>query len=278
MIKLDVKDYLKVLEPLKTLEINTLFAQSVIRGQVSGTVYVDNAQEPGTFFIVHPYGMSLLFGDLNNGEFTAGLQQYLLNSGKERDKAEWLQSYPCEWSEKIEKLAGSFIVESSNMENAASDNTAKIIKHTRVNFQFDKERYEAIKQQMKNPTCNIVKTSAEMFEKISGAVIPRFFWTDGNDFEKNGAGYSLLCNEEIASTAFSAFLLDGKLEIGIETSDKYRGRGFAVSVCSALIDYCLINGLEPVWSCRLENTASYQLAQKLGFVPTIEIPYYQLPV
>lgn len=33
---------------------------------------------------------------------------------------------------------------------------------------------------------------------------------------------------------------------------------------------------EPIWSCRLENTGSYKLAQKIGFLPTAEIPYYRL--
>jgi hypothetical protein len=34
--------------------------------------------------------------------------------------------------------------------------------------------------------------------------------------------------------------------------------------------------LEPVWACRLENDGSYKLAQKLGFEPVLEIPYYRL--
>ncbi len=278
MIKLDVNGYIKVLEPLKALEINTLFAQAVIHRQIPGTVYVDNIKDPEAFYIAHPYGMSLLFGEVNNENFIGGLEQYLFNLNKERDKSEWLQGFPCAWSEIIDKLAGSSLTESSNVGKGTPENKAQVIKHTRVNFKFDKNRYLEIKQQLESSPGNLVKTTAEMFKKITGTVVPAFFWTDGNDFETNGAGYSLLYNGEIAATAFSAFLLDGKLEIGIETSDKYRGKGFAVLVCSALIDYCLMNGLEPVWACRLGNTASYQLAQKLGFVPTINIPYYQLPV
>ncbi len=79
-----------------------------------------------------------------------------------------------------------------------------------------------------------------------------------------------------AATAFSAYILDDQLEIGIETLAEFRKMGFAELVCGALIDYCLDSGYEPVWSCRFENTASYPLAQKMGFVPVSITPYYRL--
>lgn len=60
------------------------------------------------------------------------------------------------------------------------------------------------------------------------------------------------------------------------TVDAHRGKGYAVSVCSALIDYCLDHDLEPVLACRLENEGSYYLAQKLGFRPSVTLPYYRL--
>ncbi|MCL1874757.1 MAG: GNAT family N-acetyltransferase [Synergistaceae bacterium] len=74
------------------------------------------------------------------------------------------------------------------------------------------------------------------------------------------------------------YLHDDKLEIGIETVEKYRGMGFARAACMALIDYCIENGLEPVWSCRLENTPSTNLAKSLGFFETMRLPYYHIPV
>ncbi len=268
MYELNVTDYYKVVEPVKSLEINTLFAQTVLHHKLSGKVYVDNVIEPKTFYILHPYGMSLLFGEAHNEEFNRRLGQYLLNSRKERIKGEWLQVYPENWKILMDRLADSSMVEGGS--------SGKIIKHTRVNFQFSQERYEAIKPKLANDGIEIIKTTAEMFDKIQGAVIPKFFWKDGNDFETNGCGYSLICEGDIASTAFAGFILDGKLEIGIETSENFRGKGYAAMVCAKLIDYCLSRGLEPVWACRLENTASYMLAQKLGFIPTLEIPYYYI--
>jgi hypothetical protein len=36
-------------------------------------------------------------------------------------------------------------------------------------------------------------------------------------------------------------------------------------------------GLTPVWSCRTENKESFRLAESLGFVPVLQLPYYELP-
>jgi RimJ/RimL family protein N-acetyltransferase len=66
------------------------------------------------------------------------------------------------------------------------------------------------------------------------------------------------------------------LEIGIETAEEFRRKGFAEIVCEAIIEYCIANKYEPVWSCRLENSGSYILAQKMGFEPIYKIPYYRL--
>ena len=63
MILLETKDYYKVANSITTVEINTLFARAVIEQKVQGKIYVDGILEsPQTFYIQHPYGMSLLFG------------------------------------------------------------------------------------------------------------------------------------------------------------------------------------------------------------------------
>lgn len=113
---------------------------------------------------------------------------------------------------------------------------------------------------------------------MQGSVIPKYFWRNEDQFQNKGIGFSLIYDGEVASTAFSSCRFENQLEIGIETLEKYRGKGFALYVCSVLINYCIENGLEPIWACRMENIASYQLAHKLGFIPTHSIPYYRLSV
>ena len=145
-----------------------------------------------------------------------------------------------------------------------------------MNFSFNVQKYAQFEKRTIPEHDLIVKTDAVLFEQMTGSVIPQKFWDNAKDFETNGSGYTLLHNGEIAATAFSAFVHENLLEIGIETVEKYRGNGYAELVCCKLIDKCLESGLVPVWSCRSENTASVRLAGKLGFETTLSFPFYRL--
>lgn len=261
MIRLEPAQYDRILGPLGTLKMNTLFAESVLRQDVDGAVYVDRIEEPQVFYIAHAYGMSLLCGDMHQTDFNEALQKYWLAS-EERQQREWLQVYPDGWNDRIRALI-------------SQDGKGNIQEHTRVNFRFDKARYSELRITEHKPGLVPVRTDKEMFEQAQGAVIPRYFWRNADQFLSEGIGFSLVLDGQVAATAFAAFIIRGRLEIGIETVEAYRGQGLARIVCMALIDYCLAHDLEPVWACRLGNQGSYHLAQQLGFVPTLQLPYYQ---
>lgn len=82
MILLDVRDYKKAEKPLREVGFNTLFAESVIHGKTPGQVYADDEANPSVFYVVHPYGMSLLFGAADKPGFNQWLQQYLLDKAR----------------------------------------------------------------------------------------------------------------------------------------------------------------------------------------------------
>ena len=274
MILLDGSEYCKVEKPLKKVVINNLFARTVIEKHLPGKVYVDSINTPSTFYVIHPYGMSLLFGNPNNDKFNTWFRQYALNVDKSRNKYEWVQVFPDNWDDKFKELFGNDLINNSNN---SDDIEGKVELNGRVNFKFNGDAYSVFKQDNIKSAFKIVRTDKESFNNMKGSVVPMHFWTDAESFLKHGVGFSLFCDNELASTAYSAYVHDNFLEIGIETIEEYRGRGLAQSVCSALIDYCLQNNLDPVWSCRLENTASCKLAQKLGFEPVSKRTYYKLP-
>ena len=274
MIQLPIEKYNLLIEPLKMVTINNLFASSVIERHVTGKVFVDKIDIPKTFYIIHPYGISLLFGDYTNHDFNREFCDYALNIEKNRSKFEWMQASPREWDRVLKDLLGDKLIKES--ENIDKIESGIVEMNTRVNFKFNKDKYLNAKMGYVQSDDLIVRTGFKEFIGMTGSVIPQYFWDNADDFVKNGVGFSLICNGQIASTAYSAFVLEDKLEIGIETVEKYRGHGFAEKSCSRLIEYCLERNLEPIWSCRLENMASYQLAQKLGFEPTIMIPFHRL--
>jgi len=275
MILLDKKEYYKASEPLQQVEINHLFADAVVLGHVDGRIYVDNTIKPDAFYIEHPYGMSLLFGSTTNESFNKWLIQHALNIHKIRNRFEWLQAFPKAWNEYIASEWSKHLIKQKDNEAGMQDD--KIEENTRVNFRFNKAIYLEFKHKYIQADVAVVTTDRQMFESMQGSVVPARFWNNADDFLEKAVAFSVMDNgSTVACTAFSAFVIGNQLEIGIETSDNYRGKGYAASACSALIDYCLANSYEPVWGCKLENKASYLLAQKLGFEPTVYWPFFRL--
>ncbi len=288
MFTLEPREYAKVSASLNSVPFNTLFAQAVVDGYMPGSVHVDDPKKPGACYVSHIYGMSLLFGETADEHFYARLLDHLVNSRGRRHADEWLQVSPRGWSDRIASLLGPRLqAKGSAAKVPAAEGSAspphlagrdKVVENTRLNFAFDPDLYARVALPSREARDEIRRTDGVIFRTLEGAVAPKNFWRDENLFLRDGVGFSLIRNGETASTAFSAFLKGSQLEIGIETRETHRGQGLALLTTAALIDYCLENGLEPVWSCREENAGSVRLARKLGFVPTLRVPYYRLVV
>ncbi|WP_342561671.1 GNAT family N-acetyltransferase [Paenibacillus sp. FSL R7-0345] len=279
MIELNAGKYALVLLPLDSVKINTLFARAVLEQKIAGKVYADDADDPRAFYIAHPYGMSLLFGESGNDAFNRALSDYIINKAKTRRAAEWLQADPAgEWSGIVDDILDDYNhspgVIAAYLQDAHS--TRVIQRNTRVNFVLDRPLFAAAKANAGRQDTRIARMTGEHFAALEQGVVPRFFWRDAAHFLSEGAGFVLVEDGEIAAAAFSSCVSRDQLEIGIETMQDHRAKGYASLVSAALIEYCLDHGLEPVWACRLENTGSYRLAQKLGFRPVLTLPYYCL--
>lgn len=274
MIELKIKDYPKAIDSLKKVTINALFARAVIERHISGTVYADHKDKPTTFYVVHPYGMSLLFGNHTNAEFNSAFKEYALNKNGARNNVEWMQAFPNDWDDVLKELFKESLLKS--LANKGNRTAGMIELNTRVNFKFDLDNYSKFKANLTPAHGTITNTTEDIFNAMQGSVVPSNFWNNADDFLTNGVGFSWFFERQLACTAYSAFLMDNMLELGMETVPTYRGKGFAQHTCSRLIDYCIDNNLEPIWACRLENVGSVRLAEKLGFKPTIQLPYYRL--
>jgi GNAT superfamily N-acetyltransferase len=274
MIELPIDKYDLLIEPLKKVTINQLFARSVIEKHVRGKVFVDQIQHPQVFYVIHPYGISLLFGDFSNRDFNSAFCDYALNRNRDRNRFEWAQTFPREWDGILSTLLGEKLIKQKDNIQGLERGIVEL--NTRVNFRFNIDRYLQADRGTTPDKSAIVQTGFDQFEAMTGSVIPQYFWNNADDFMARGIGFTLMDSGVTASTSYSAFVHDNKLEIGIETVERFRGKGYAEKTCVRLIEYCLEKNLEPVWSCRLENQASFKLALKLGFEPTIRIPFYRL--
>ncbi len=274
MIPLNKQQYEKALPALMEVKINNLFARSVVENHVEGIVYADRTDNPETFYVVHPYGMSLLFGKADNDLFNQSFLNHALNREGNRKKIEFMQVYPTEWEKKLKTLFGNHMVypKDSNLKNQRG----QIELHRRLNYQFNEERYSLLKQSSWKADFQIIPINERMYETIRGSVVPGFYWRNAAHFTNNGIGFAIIIDGKIASFAFSAFVHDDKIEIGVETYPEYQKKSLAQYACMAMIDYCLKNERIPVWACRKGNTGSCRLAEKMGFEPVKEHAYYKL--
>ena len=277
MVLLDKHKFGLALPLLAEVTFNQMFACDVAAQKIEGFIYADNGESPTSFYIVHPYGMSLLLGNTENAEFNLQLSTYLLNKDQLREKTEWLQVFPVRWNTKLNDLLGKNLLTRKHKEEGKPYwDHVRVEEQTRVNFKFNPGKFAAFISSHPPRNLEIRRTGEMEFQNMPGTVVPKFFWKNALQFVEQGIGFTLHINNEPASTAFSAYIDTRLLEFGIETAPLFRGKGFAKETCIALINYCLNNGYEPVWACRLENIGSYLLAQQLGFEPVRYLPFYKV--
>ncbi len=281
MYILNPEEYHLVHNLVKAVPFNTLFAQAVLVHKVSGTVYTDGQANPQTCLIFHPYGILLLCGKCDNPVFNQALADFMLNSVYRSTL--WLQVFPQEWLLRLEPLLGSRLktypqgANQIEADNKFKDlNRQNVVKCARVNFAFDRRAYQSSAGPKIPGDTVIRRIDRTLYENMPGSIIARNFWNSYADFSAGGVGFCLMRGDTVLSTCATAFVVEKQFEIGIETDPDYRGRRYAELAARAFCDYCLENGLEPVWACRKQNLASYRLAERLGFRPVREVDCYAL--
>ena len=271
---LPLDDYKLAIPKLREVAINNLFARSVVENHVKGKIYVDNYENPRAFYVIHPYGMSLLYGDVSDDFLQIELKDYLLGSNGLRKVSEWLQVFPSELENRIDRVLGNKISNISDKNRNSSGNA--VVKHKRVNFKFNQRKFEKYKCKINLDEYSFCEVDTALYNETNGSVVPNKFWNNASDFALHSVGFSLIVKGQAVAVAFASFRHDEMLELGMETKSEYRRRGFAGIVSAKLVEYCLERELEPIWSCRQGNQGSYNLAIKLGFEPIAILPYYEL--
>lgn len=267
MIEVAPARFAALLPALRAVPINHLFARSVLERCVDGRVWVDREASPALCHVVHPYGMTLLFGD-GSAVDACELRAHL-DACCRFGHDQWMQPVGDALAAAVDRA-----LDPETPSPDAAPGGARAQRYTRTNFLFDATRHAR-----REPPGGLVlrRMSPEEFALADVGVSPQRFWRDARQFQANGGGWCVERDGRLAAMAFASFRFDDQLEIGVETRPQYRRRGYAALAASRLIDECLDAGLEPVWACRKENRGSYALACALGFEPAIDIPYYRLP-
>ena len=124
----------------------------------------------------------------------------------------------------------------------------------------------------------LAPTSAGVETGVSFAVrriIPSFSWENKKSFLENGFGYCLIEDGKMSACAFSSGVSEDYVDIGVETAEECRGKGYGRLVTSAMVNETLRRGKVPVWGCDTRNEASKRLACSVGFEITGTHAWYK---
>lgn len=246
MIELKQSDFCKVTPIFKGIDHGAPLVFSVIEGNNTGRVFVDDANDPTCALVCPEAGFMYLGTTDTQDDFIKETCDFIFESmlPKMQEKEMVLFAFSEEVRKKLDKhFQGK-----------------GVIRIQRRTFSFNRERYKA---------------NADMQRSLpEGYSVLRMSTKDLEEYSNNsrlGAdpskmiGYKVISGEHNISQCVSIFVGGGHAEIDIFTDENFRGKGFAIACASAFIDECVSNGIVPDWSCWPYRIESINLAQKLGF-------------
>ena len=220
-------------------------------GPVDIEVYADNITRPNTMLLINGFAGTALYGDTSNHESNQAIKKLILDCFDEEGKELWLSLYSPEWEPAVDAMFEG----------------QSLFKPYRLIHRLNRESFQKHSGwQNKIPSGHtMVKVDTSSYESIK-CRYPNFPWKP----ESNKFGWFLLKGGEVVSECTSVWVEKfgvetGCVEIGIETKEQHRRKGYAALTATAFVDDCLSMGLIPVWCCWDFREGSKELAEYLGF-------------
>lgn len=254
MIKLN-KNQIKKILPMYNdhiaQELEYAYKEEAPFGKVDINVYADEEDKPNVILILGGFAGTALYGDTGSSENNHEIKKLILDSTGDDGNDIWLSLYSPNWESKLDELFNGFSIRKDN----------------RLIYRLNNEKFQYhINWQERIPNGYIMKK----YNSSSYEFIEKRNWQDFWYPESERFGYFLTNDDEIVSECTSVWvektgIETGCVEIGIETKEQYRGRGYAALTAAAFISDCLSKNLIPVWCCWQSTPNSKELAEKLGF-------------
>ncbi|GKX30717.1 hypothetical protein SH1V18_31970 [Vallitalea longa] len=258
-LKLEKEDYYKV----KKLYSHMNYYLEIISTieKKSGLIFVDDEKNPQTACIYNNQHNFYITGKATNKTFNENLSKYILNdicsSMVETDCLDFYIHFSDmdSWEEEIKNIFGQHYVSRINWRY----------------YQFDTERSN-IKVELPEGYL-LKKIDAELLNRKDLKNIEKIIewtstegWLNQEDFLNNGFGFCIITGQNIVSWCLADYVISNRCEIGIETDEDYRRKGFASIVVSACVKHCLSIGIDHIgWRCFESNIGSRKTAEKVGF-------------
>ena len=251
MIKLT--DYRKIDHLHDQIKIEKVYPLSIIEGLQKGEIFVDNDETPTVALVWHYCGFANILGAYDERfiEETMKMMQ---------DPPEGHSGRMALQTENDSRLEGLIL------------KTPMVVKRERYIFEIAGEKNDILYPK----EAELKEITAENYGLMKGKIIPSFSWPGKEEFLKNGLGYCLIEDGQMLACAFASGISKDYVDIGVETAEECRGKGYGKIVSAAMVKETLRRGKIPVWDCDTRNEASMKLACSVGFEIAGTHPWYTI--
>jgi hypothetical protein len=111
-----------------------------------------------------------------------------------------------------------------------------------------------------------------LIEQASESLKPEAFRTL-KELLLKGCAAAVIKENRIVSLAFTSALTEKYADIGVNTDENYRRKGYATACANLVCYHIQQSGKIPIWSCGESNIASNRTTKRLGFVKINERIY-----
>ena len=244
-----ISDYASIEQLSILLDVEKAYPFSIVDGYQSGEVFVNDLADPTVALFWHHSGFAFIAGECNR-VFLDEVHEMMLNPTPEH--------------------CNRMIVQARDL--SLFNDYEDVTRYKRYTFSLKKEAPELVVPE----GCELREITADDFDKLEARIRPADYWKDAAEFSKNGFGYMLTQGDEILAFAFSAAVSNKRVDIGVDTFEKYREHGYGKVVAAAMVQEINRQHKTPVWACIEENEASHHLACAIGFDIFELHPYYKI--
>ena len=245
-------DYRKINHLRDHIRIERVYPLSILEGIQKGKIFVDDDEAPTVALVWHYCGFANILGDYDES-FIEETMKLMQDPPEGHSGRMALQT---DTDSRLEEMILK---------------TSMVAKHERYIFEFARE-----KDHLSHTFgAKIREISHDNYGLMKGRILPSFSWPNKEEFIKNGFGYCLVEEGQMLACAFASGVSKEYVDIGVETAEECRGKGYGRIVAAEMVKEILSRGKTPVWGCDIRNEASTRLACSVGFEIVGTHPWYK---
>ena len=237
MIRVSDNDFSNYISWAMNCSSNQVYPLSITEGIQSGDIYVDDQENPGMVLFWHYCGFAYISG-VTSGKILEEAEKEICHKNKRRMLLITDDDFVVHFFSRSGKEIGRRI-------------------------EYEHTGGSGINGQIHG--IDIRRIDASNLSVINGKIIPAFSWEESK-FLNRGIGYAAFDHDRFCGVAFSAAVSSAEIDIGVEVSPLYRGRGIATTLVRKMCCEILSQGKRPVWAHAEQNTGSMRTAIRSGFV------------